>query len=68
VSNSLCETCAHLRAVISGKGSRFLLCLLSRTDCRYQKYPPQPVVLCAGYEPRGEAGDEETPSDTAREG
>ena len=49
---SLCESCAHLREVISGKGSRFLPCLLSRSDARFPKYPPQPVVFCAGYELR----------------
>ena len=32
--------------------TRFLLCLLSRADSRYPKYPPQPVLRCAGYEPR----------------
>ncbi|WLD13374.1 hypothetical protein [Planctellipticum variicoloris] len=47
---SLCERCRHLREVLSGKGSRFLLCGLSLTDRRLVKYPPQPVVVCAGYE------------------
>ncbi len=48
---SLCERCRHLREVISGKGSRFLLCSLSLTDRRLVKYPPQPMVECAGYKP-----------------
>ena len=47
---SLCESCRHLREVISGKGSRFLLCQLSLSDARWPKYPPQPVRVCAGYE------------------
>lgn len=47
---SLCERCRYLREVISGKGSRFLLCGLSLTDRRLVKYPPQPVMECAGYE------------------
>jgi hypothetical protein len=55
---SLCESCVHLREVISGKGSRFLLCLLSRSDERFPKYPAQPVVRCTGHEPR--RGDEPT--------
>jgi hypothetical protein len=38
-----------MRLVISGKGSRFLLCELSRADDRFVKYPRQPVLGCAGY-------------------
>jgi hypothetical protein len=49
-SRSLCESCAHLRAVVTPRGSRFLLCQLSQTDDRFPKYPPQPVVRCGGYE------------------
>jgi hypothetical protein len=39
-----------MREVVSGTGARFLLCRLSQTDERYSKYPPQPVVRCAGYD------------------
>ena len=39
MSQSLCETCLHVRAIISGTGSRFLLCQLSQTDRRFRKYP-----------------------------
>jgi hypothetical protein len=46
---SLCKTCAHVREIVSAKGSRFLLCSLSQTDRRFPKYPPQPVVRCEGY-------------------
>lgn len=49
---SLCETCARVREVITPKGSRFLLCELSRTDPAFPKYPPQPVGRCAGYRPK----------------
>ena len=49
----LCETCARVREVITPKGSRFILCQLSRTDPAYPKYPPQPVVRCDGYRPKG---------------
>ena len=38
-----------MREVVSGKGSRFLLCSLSQTDSRFAKYPPQPVVHCEAY-------------------
>jgi len=47
---SLCEGCARMREVISGRGSRFLLCQHSRVDPRFPKYPPQPVVRCEGYD------------------
>jgi hypothetical protein len=46
---SLCITCRHMQEVVSGKGSRFLLCRLSQTDRRFPKYPPQPVIRCAEY-------------------
>jgi hypothetical protein len=48
---SLCETCASMREVVTPKGSRFLLCQLSRNDPAFPKYPPQPVVRCDGYRP-----------------
>jgi len=40
-----------MKEVISGKGSRFLLCQLAQQDRRFQKYPQQPIVRCAGYQP-----------------
>jgi hypothetical protein len=49
---SLCETCASMREVITPKGSRFLLCRLSQADPAFPRYPPQPVVRCVGYQPR----------------
>jgi hypothetical protein len=58
---SLCETCTHLREVLTPKGSRFLLCQLSQKNPAFQKYPPQPVLACTGYEaqsapPQGSTG------------
>jgi hypothetical protein len=47
---SLCESCRHLREVVSRKGSRFLLCLHSQHDARFPKYPSQPVLRCDGFE------------------
>ncbi|MHB8507336.1 MAG: DUF6027 family protein [Candidatus Dormibacteria bacterium] len=38
--------------------SEFLLCGRSTADPTYQRYPPQPVLSCAGYEPE--------PAQTAR--
>jgi hypothetical protein len=49
MSHSLCETCSLVRELVTPKGSRFLLCQLSKTDPAYPKYPPQPVVRCEGY-------------------
>jgi len=46
---SLCETCQHLREMVTPKRSRFLLCQLSQTKPDYPRYPPQPVVRCGGY-------------------
>jgi hypothetical protein len=46
---SLCESCARMRPVVTPKGSRFLLCQLAAVDPAYAKYPPQPVVRCAGH-------------------
>jgi len=46
---SLCETCQNLQEVNTPKGSRFLLCRLSKSDPAYPKYPPQPIVRCDGY-------------------
>lgn len=54
VSNteSLCHGCRHKRDIVSAKGSRFILCLLSQTDRRFTKYPPQPLIRCQGYAAR----------------
>jgi len=54
---SLCESCHHMKEVISGKAARFLLCQKYAADNRFQKYPPQPIVQCLGFEQnRGEKG------------
>lgn len=50
MNQSLCETCSHKKEVVTGKGSRFLLCRKSETDRRFQKYPPQPIHRCIAYE------------------
>lgn len=48
--HGLCDACDHLRRVTSARGSTFLLCERSASDSRYPKYPPQPVLRCAGFE------------------
>lgn len=54
---SLCEFCQHMKEVVSGKGSRFLMCQKSVADERFAKYPPQPVVKCVGFEKMKESED-----------
>jgi len=49
---SLCESCVHVKPVTVPSGSRFLLCQLAKRDPAFPKYPPQPVVRCAGYRER----------------
>ncbi|MEQ8786728.1 MAG: hypothetical protein RIC55_10540 [Pirellulaceae bacterium] len=46
---SLCQRCQFKREIVSGKGSRFLMCLLAKSDRRFAKYPPQPIARCEGY-------------------
>ena len=46
----LCSDCQHCRNVKSQR-STFYMCLLSFTNPEYRKYPPLPVLRCAGYRP-----------------
>jgi hypothetical protein len=46
----LCMTCTHAAAVPSSRGSVFLQCGLSLENPAFRRYPPQPVVLCRGFE------------------
>ena len=50
----LCFACRYGRVIVSDRGSRFYFCERSKTDPRFPKYPPLPVVACAGYEPTPE--------------
>jgi hypothetical protein len=65
MTQSLCETCSHVREVVSGTGSRFLLCRLSQADRRFSKYPPQPVIACEGFED-AKCSSQERPDGDAR--
>jgi len=49
MSQSLCETCKHMREIHTAR-SRFLLCQLSLTNAAFAKYPQQPVLRCVGYQ------------------
>jgi len=46
----LCATCRHADVIVSDRGSRFYRCERSRTDPRFRRYPPLPVVACIGYD------------------
>jgi hypothetical protein len=59
MTKSLCETCAWMREIVTPKGSRFLLCELSKVNAAYARYPGQPVIRCQGFEKRAE-GEEQT--------
>jgi hypothetical protein len=48
----LCDSCEHQQLVRNTRGSTFSLCKRSRQDPAYPRYPPLPVVECAGYERR----------------
>jgi hypothetical protein len=49
-NQGLCADCVHARQIESDRGSTFLLCQLSFTDPRFEKYPRLPVLACSGYE------------------
>jgi hypothetical protein len=48
----LCAHCRFARRIESARGSKFILCELSASDPAFPKYPPLPVIECAGYSPR----------------
>ena len=48
----LCDSCRYQRLVRSGRGSVFTMCLKSREDKAFPKYPRVPVSACSGYDRR----------------
>ncbi|HEU4656482.1 MAG TPA: hypothetical protein VFR97_03115 [Capillimicrobium sp.] len=50
----LCDSCRHQKLIHNTRGSTFSMCLRSKTDPRFPKYPRIPVGSCPGYERRGE--------------
>ena len=58
----LCASCVHARRVTSARGSTFILCARSQTDAHYPKYPPLPVLRCAGHEPRESEATSDLPA------
>jgi hypothetical protein len=59
----LCSSCTHARVVVSGRGSRFILCGLSSTDRRFPRYPRLPVIACGGYRARRLPDEGSSPMD-----
>jgi hypothetical protein len=49
VSPGLCWSCRH-RDLLRSRTSTFLRCGRAATDARFVRYPPLPVVACAGFE------------------
>jgi hypothetical protein len=52
VKAGLCDSCRHQKIVRSGRGSEFSMCLRSKTEERFPKYPRLPVLECPGYDRR----------------
>jgi hypothetical protein len=52
----LCDSCVHQKLIENTRGSRFSMCLRSKTDARFPKYPRLPVESCPGYERRPLSG------------
>jgi hypothetical protein len=48
----LCDSCRHQKLIRTGRGSEFSMCLRSKDDDRYPKYPRVPVARCPGHERR----------------
>jgi hypothetical protein len=46
----LCASCRHVIVITSDRGSTFVQCGLAKTDPRFKKYPPLPVIACAGHD------------------
>lgn len=46
----LCSVCRHHRITGNRRGSRFYLCERAKTDARFRRYPPLPMIRCPGFE------------------
>ena len=49
----LCLSCRWVRTVTNRRGSTFFRCGRADTDPGFPRYPPLPVLQCAGYEDGG---------------
>ncbi len=48
----LCDSCRWQKLIHTTRGSTFSMCLRSKNDERFPKYPRLPVERCPGYEKR----------------
>lgn len=62
-SPGLCASCRWARVIESARGSAFLRCGRSDLDAAYRRYPPLPMLRCAGFEAREAAPDSEPPAE-----
>ena len=46
----LCRRCRHAAAQRSARGNTFWRCRRADEDATFLRYPPLPVVECAGFE------------------
>ena len=52
MTRGLCDSCAHQKLIRNSRGSTFSMCLRSKADERFPKYPRIPVGSCPGFERR----------------
>jgi len=50
VDAGLCGHCRWAQRIESAKGSQFIRCTRSGEDPRFRKYPPLPMLTCAGFQ------------------
>lgn len=60
VASGLCADCCHRKLIVSDRGTQFTMCLLSKQDPRFPKYPRLPVRSCRGFAPAALAPPPET--------
>ena len=50
---SLCASCNYQRILKTASGNPIVMCRRSETDPAFAKFPPLPVLDCAGHEKTG---------------
>ena len=56
----LCQSCKHVQVVKSAKGSLFFLCMFSKIDSSFSKYPRLPILACPAYQTADDSNEEAT--------
>ena len=51
----LCAPCRFGQTQTNPRGSVFWRCRRADTEARFRRYPPLPVLECAGFEARADA-------------